>query len=312
MNVSTLGNGDLAYTAPDGQLYVWGGDVVNCTLPACPVELSIYGYRANLPFSSVLIALYALCAVAQIYLGWRHKTWSFMAAMLLGCFTEILGFVGRILMWQNPWNDTGFTMQIVLITFGPVFFSAAIYVMLSQIVQYISPKVSRVPPKVYYYTFIPCDIIALILQAVGGAMSSTSNGASDVGVNIALAGLAFQVITLVAFSTACADYMILSRRVWQAAALPTRFKVFCAFFTLATLLILIRCSYRVYELSEGYTSESEALRDQPLFIGLEGVMVVLAAWCLVAAHPSALFKRHEGSLAEKQTIQDPVSHETEV
>ena len=28
---------------------------------------------------------------------------------------------------------------------------------------------------------------------------------------------------------------------------------------------------RVYELSEGYTRESEALRDQPLFIGLEGV-----------------------------------------
>ncbi|KAK3702293.1 hypothetical protein LTR37_015004 [Vermiconidia calcicola] len=163
---------------------------------------------------------------------------------------------------------------------------------------------SRVPAKVYYYTFIPCDIIALILQAVGGAMSSTSNGASSVGANIALAGLIFQVITLVVFSTACIDYMFLSRHVWQAAALPLRFKVFCAFFTLATLLIVIRCSYRVYELSEGYTSDSEALRDQPLFIGLEGVMVILAALCLVAAHPSALFKDHAGSLAEKQTVQD--------
>lgn len=112
MSTSTLANGDSAYTAPDGQLYVWGGDAVNCTLPACPVELSIYGYRASLPLSSVLIALYALCAIAQTYLGWRYKTWSFMAAMLLGCFTEALGYVGRILMWQNPWNDAGFTMQI--------------------------------------------------------------------------------------------------------------------------------------------------------------------------------------------------------
>ena len=30
-------------------------------------------------------------------------------------------------------------------------------------------------------------------------------------------------------------------------------------------------SQRVFELSEGYSRTSEALRDQPLFIGLEGV-----------------------------------------
>lgn len=112
MNTSTLENGDSAYTTPGGELYVWGGDTTNCTLPACPVELSIYGYRSSLPFSAVTIALYAICAGAQAYLGWRYKTWTFMASMLTGCFVEILGFVGRILMWQNPWSDTAFTMQI--------------------------------------------------------------------------------------------------------------------------------------------------------------------------------------------------------
>lgn len=112
MNVTTLENGDLAYTTPAGQLYIWGGDTANCTLPACPVELSIYGYRASLPFSAVVIALYSLCAAAQVYLGWRYKTWSFMVLTVLGCFAEILGFAGRIMMWQNPWNSSGFTLQI--------------------------------------------------------------------------------------------------------------------------------------------------------------------------------------------------------
>lgn len=52
---------------------------------------------------------------------------------------------------------------------------------------------------------------------------------------------------------------------------PGRFINFCVWLALATVFILIRCCYRVYELSEGYSRDSEALRDEPLFIALEGV-----------------------------------------
>ena len=136
-------------------------------------------------------------------------------------------------------------------------------------VLYISPQASRFKPQYFYYAFIPCDILSLILQAVGGAMSSTSNGDSTTGVNIALAGLAFQVFTLVAFAAFVVDYIIRSRSVWVATKYPTKFIIFNVFLTLATILIFIRCSYRLYELREGYSQDSEALRDQPLFLGLE-------------------------------------------
>lgn len=102
-------------------------------------------------------------------------------------------------------------------------------------------------------------------------MSSTSDGSSNVGVNIALAGLGFQVATLVVFIALTVDYFVRSRKVWMATRLPLKFKVFVSFLTLATVLILIRCCYRVYELNGGYSSDSEALRDQALFIGLEAV-----------------------------------------
>ena len=99
-------------TAPDGRIYLAGGEMVNCTLPICPIELSTYGYRASLPFSALAMAVFALCAATQVFLGLRYKTWGFMTAMLLGCATEILGYAGRIMMWQNPWDDAGFIMQI--------------------------------------------------------------------------------------------------------------------------------------------------------------------------------------------------------
>ena len=140
-------------------------------------------------------------------------------------------------------------------------------------VNYISVKHSRFPPKVFYYTFIPCDIISLILQAVGGAMSSSSNGSSNVGVNIALAGLGFQVATVLIFIFLTVDYFLRSRSVWRHSNihLPRQFKIFVGFIALATILILIRCCYRVYELSEGYSRTSKSLRDQGLFIGLESM-----------------------------------------
>ena len=114
--------------------------------------------------------------------------------------------------------------------------------------RYISPRASRFPPVLFYWIFIPCDIISLILQAVGGAMSSTSNGRSTAGVNIALAGLCFQVATLAMFIVAVVDYMFRARSVWKSVPLSRRFKNFCAWLALATVLILVRCCYRVYEL----------------------------------------------------------------
>lgn len=105
---------DYTYVNPnDGLTYTFGGDGdVNCTVSTCPIELSVYGYRPSLPFSSLLIGLYGLCMAVQIFLGIRYKKWGFMSAMILGCVSEIIGYAGRIMYWQNPWGDSGFIIQI--------------------------------------------------------------------------------------------------------------------------------------------------------------------------------------------------------
>lgn len=146
-------------------------------------------------------------------------------------------------------------------------------------------------------------MISLILQAVGGAMSSTSNGASDAGVNIALAGLAFQVATLTFFCIVVADYAWRARTTVAKYGLNKRFKVFAAFLALAILAIFIRCCYRVYELSKGYNRDSKALRSEPLFIGLESVMVIVAAYALIIAHPGPVFNRGVGGPAERENLE---------
>lgn len=107
-------------------------------------------------------------------------------------------------------------------------------------------------------------------------MSSSTSGSSQTGVNIALAGLSFQVFTLTVFALLAIDYAISYWRghkghVSEDTRLTRRFKLFVGFLSLAILCILIRCVYRIDELSQGYQNSNELLHNQGEFIGLEGV-----------------------------------------
>ena len=133
---------------------------------------------------------------------------------------------------------------------------------------------SRFSPKLYYIVFIICDIVSLVLQAVGGAMSSNSKGSSQNGVDISLAGLSFQVFSLTIFIALSVDYARSYLRDARSGAVQnrlteSRYKVFLLFLALATLCIYTRCVYRIAELSDGYSGP--LIEQQGSFIGLEGV-----------------------------------------
>ena len=110
-----------------------------------------------------------------------------------------------------------------------------------------------------------------MLQGAGGALSVASVGASQVGVDLALVGLALQVFTMVIFCGLFADYLIRYARSpdGRAVLAATRVRLFFGFMAAAVLLILARCAYRLAELNEGY--KGHLVKDEGLFIGLEGV-----------------------------------------
>jgi hypothetical protein len=140
------------------------------------------------------------------------------------------------------------------------------------------PSFSRFDPSLFYWIFIPCDIISLALQAAGGALSSVSSGLNDKGVELALAGLALQVITLVIFCGLYGDYLWryfrsekFKARAGTQRSFGLRLKLFYALQALAVVAILVRCAFRVHELKKGYKASNEMLQREELFIGLEGV-----------------------------------------
>ena len=288
-------------SVPERDLISYGPDA-NCVLDKsspyyCPATAGVYGYRPSLAANSTFLALFALILAFQTYQYLRHRTHFFSIAMLLGCLCEIAGYTGRILLYQNPFSFTGFMLQITTITLGPAFFSAAIYFTLAQIVVYLGREHSRLPPSAYYYIFISCDLISLALQGTGGGLSSTSSGNSTPAVAVSIAGLSFQVFTITVFIILSADFAIRYSRASDNTnnnnnnhVLTKQFKMFIFFLSLAIILILVRCGYRIAELKGGYRGPgSELIRDETLFIVLEGVMVILAACVLCVAHPGRVF-----------------------
>lgn len=159
--------------------------------------------------------------------------------------------------------------EVVCITVAPVFFCGAIYVILGDLVKTLGRQYARLSPRVFYWMFIPCDIVSLITQAIGGSRSSLSIGADESGVKISIAGLTFQVIVIIAFIALSVDFLISFKRRGPRTVLPFATKRFLVFLSSAIILILVRCCYRIDELSEGYASDE--FRDEGKFIGLEGV-----------------------------------------
>ncbi|KAK9419701.1 putative Sphingoid long-chain base transporter RSB1 [Seiridium unicorne] len=271
----------MSQTLPNGLISF--GPKANCTLDLCPVEWSVFQYRPSLAANGAFIGLFFVVGVLHAVLGFRWKTWFFGWSMILGSIMEIVGYVGRILLHENPFSFVAFMMQIICVTCAPVFYCAGIYVTIAQTVMTLNPKLSRFNPKLYYWGFIICDLISLVLQATGGALSTKSSGDDSFANDIALAGLSFQVFTLVLCCSLLADYLTRYFYSTRFGSVNNRLKIFLCFLGLSILLILARCAYRVMELSEGYSGD--LIHDETLFIALEGVLVVCAVFALCIGHP---------------------------
>ncbi|KAH6897184.1 RTA1 like protein-domain-containing protein [Thelonectria olida] len=268
-----------------------------CTLDLCPIEWSIYTYRPSLGANIALAALFGVLGLIHLGIGIRWKTWGFMFGMVAGCICEVVGYVGRVLLYNNPFSFNAFMIQIVCLTIAPVFYTASIYVTLSKTINFFAPELSRFKPQLFYWIFIPMDIICLILQAAGGALS-TSDDSGDIGVDISMAGLILQVIVLAAFIVVFVDYIVRYMRSGVADSFGWRLNTFFGGLSASILLILTRCIFRVAELQDGY--DGDLIKHEVPFIILEGVVIVLAALALCFGHPGLVFNRNLEDRADRE------------
>lgn len=177
----------------------------------------------------------------------------------------------------------------------------------------------KINPRLYPRIFIPSDVIALAIQSVGGAMSSSENEDSGLstGVKITIVGLVLQLVSL------CVVFVL-----FLSITIPNRTKLFgrrkqqvyseqqpqdsksprdtspseinpevpqfssirnfIIIIMIATFLIVVRSAYRVAELSSGLSGS--LITNQWAFMIMDGLIILIATALLTWGHPNLLLR----------------------
>lgn len=268
----------------------------------------------------VFVALFGVTGVIHVAESLFFRMWWLLPTAGLAAVAEVVGWVGRLWSSQNPTLLTPFLMQITTTIIAPTPLVAANFVILGRIIKRLGPQYSRLGPGLYTIIFCSCDIIALVVQAVGGASASTAaeqHRNADQGGHIMLGGIVFQLVAICVYVACAFEFLIryaLDRPVrkvissarhgssttlddQRAVPSPSRghmdgpLALMVFGLGLSTIFIFIRSVYRTIELSDGW--DGKIISTQVYFNVLDGAMIVLASFTLNFFHPGFLLRASE-------------------
>ncbi|EFY92547.1 RTA1 domain protein, putative [Metarhizium acridum CQMa 102] len=207
----------------------------------------------------------------------------------LAPLAETIGWAGRTWSSRCPYNQNAFLMQITTLIIGPTFFTAALYILLGKLIVVMGRKSSLLSARMYTIVFCTCDVISLVVQAAGGALASFASGRPDgdtwPGTYIMVAGVGFQLFTMTVFALLAVNFVTRSIKL----GIPRSYYAILGAMFISLLAIYIRSIYRTLELTGGWNGT--LIRDQPLFIGLDAVLMVVAAAVFLVVDPFGVHVR---------------------
>ncbi|KID86517.1 RTA-like protein [Metarhizium guizhouense ARSEF 977] len=292
--------------------------VTRCTevSASCPVDETVLGYYPNLGSGIFFTIAFGTCLVAAFSLGMWKKTWTDVecsSSTIITTSPPIVetGYVGRILLHYNPWNQSAFELQICAIILAPTFICVSIYLTLKHAALHLNPRLSRIPPRWYPRLFLPADLSCLIVQAIGGGIAAAAGHSNpkllEDGNRAIIAGVVLQVLVLAVFGALATDYFARAARHMRSADATApelalwhdaKFRAFALGVTGAYVAVLIRCIYRIAEMAGGWGNR--IMQDEPSFLVLDSSLILVAVYLLTIFHPGIFFPRMANGHREKK------------
>lgn len=197
-------------------------DTSNCTrvTPDCPVSATVYGDYFTFGACLFFIIAFSLLFFAQLGLGFRSRTWAFTFYLALGTIFEVIGYIGRLIMFSNPYQEIAFILQILFLILAPTLVAAAISLTFKHIVLYYGRRFSFIKPALYPWIFVGSDFVSIAIQGIGGSVAASGTVGdkvdpvrADLGNSLLIAGVAFQVVNMVV----CGAFMLIFLRRYRRA-----------------------------------------------------------------------------------------------
>ncbi|KAF8518810.1 RTA1-domain-containing protein [Hysterangium stoloniferum] len=263
---------------------------------------SPYGYTPTEWICILYIALFSTTTVLHLIqaLYKRPRLYWVLPTIMTCGICEIIGWGARLWSSRSVLNINAFLMQITTTIIAPTFLTAGLYTILGDMIRTLGSQYSRITPKAYLITFITADVIALVIQAIGGAKASFAfqNGRDpNPGGHIMLGGIIFQLVGILLYSALATEFLLrfhlqkplqkMNKNVLEGRGIVGKGVSLVAIgMAIATLFVLIRSVYRTIELINGWTGR--IITTEKYFNILDGAPIVLAMIALNIAHPRLL------------------------
>ncbi|KAH7344630.1 RTA1 like protein-domain-containing protein [Rhizoctonia solani] len=286
------------------------------------IQGSLYGYVPTRWICILFVVLYAVSTALHTGQAIWSRIWWLFPTIVCGGILEILGWAGRLWSSSSPGLLNPYLMQICCTILAPSFMTAANFVILGKMIERLGYQYSRLSPNLYTVVFVSCDIIALVVQAVGGAKASLAvqlmNEDPEKGAKIMVGGIIFQMAAITIYTLLAAEFLlryIFDRPVRQIVSsdsetarpkpqLDTNITLMILGLSISTLFIYIRSIYRTIELLDGWTGS--IITNQLYFNVLEGMPIIVAMYAINIFHPGFLLypvkSARNVSLDEKRTL----------
>lgn len=79
-----------------------------CTLQTCCLDQSSFSYIPNYGANLFFAIFFGVFIIPQLAIGIKCRTWGYMVAMIIGLILELVGYVARVLLHNNPFDNAAF------------------------------------------------------------------------------------------------------------------------------------------------------------------------------------------------------------
>ncbi|TBU35300.1 RTA1-domain-containing protein [Dichomitus squalens] len=280
-----------------------------------------YGYMPTQWVCYIFAVLFTLSTLLHFGQAIRYRAWWLLATVVLAGVGEMIGWGGRLWSTFQPLAENPYMIQIVCTIVAPTPLIGAIFISFGRLSTHLGPQYSRLSARLYSRIFFTADFVALLVQSAGGGIAATADDSKtgQLGSNIMLAGIVFQLVSLSIFCILAIEYFIRYFKENPARPLllnnisnesvvehfnhppmdPAAKLLVVGLFS-QSLFLFIRSIYRTIELSDGF--HGRIIRTEVYFNVLDGAMVVLAMFSLNFFHPARLLKKLDERFTAGSTV----------
>ncbi|PMD45665.1 hypothetical protein L207DRAFT_419735 [Hyaloscypha variabilis F] len=263
-------------------------------------ELSI-GPSNSVGLNIFFAIVFAFFLSLQLHFLRLWRTWSYSSSMIAGLALEVGGYGTRATLHYYPLSRNLFLATNLCLTIAPIFFLAAIYLVLARMIVRYEIHDSFISPRGIFLIFTSSDTVSTVLQSVGVgiAILAPTWTTQNLGLHLLLAGVCLQVVSLLIFIyfmfglfknmggpvtawRADRDVSVYARQSYGSC---------CSLYFSATVLILIRSAYRIALYARGF--DGDVATDQRLF-GTFETAAMFVALLKMTASPPGWFMGREG------------------